>query len=114
MVAAAAAHGSSFSFFSSAAVETTTAAETVSLVEMMAADLVVETALASSSSYFFFAAAVETAMAIQDAVAAANSTFRHGAVALKVISAQLLFYAKNEKNNCRTSKKSGSWCKINV
>lgn len=77
MVAAAAAHGSSFSFFSSAAVEMTTAAETVSLVEMMAADLVVETALASSSSYFFFAAAVETAMAIQDAVAAANSTFRH-------------------------------------
>lgn len=77
LVAAAAAHGSSFSFFSSAAVEMTMAAETVSLVEMMAADLVVETALASSSSYFFFAAAVETAMAIQDAVAAANSTFRH-------------------------------------
>lgn len=77
LAAEAAAHGSSFSFFSSAAVEMTTAAETVSSVEMMAADLVVETALASSSSYFFFAAAVETATAIQDAVAAANSTFRH-------------------------------------
>ncbi len=74
---AATAHGSSFSFFSSAAVEMTTAAETVSSVEMMAADLVVETALASSSFYFFFAAAVETATAIQDAVAAANSTFQH-------------------------------------
>ncbi len=77
MVAAAAAHGSSFSFFSSAAVEMTTAAEAVSSVEMMAAALVVETALASSSSYFFFSAVAEMVTAIQDAVAAANSTFQH-------------------------------------
>ena len=33
-----------------------------------------------------------------------------GAVALR-ISAQLLF---SGKNNCQTSKVSGSWCKINV
>lgn len=55
----------------------TTAVATDSLAAMMDVVSAEATALASSSSYFFFAAAVETATAIQDAVAAANSTFRH-------------------------------------
>ena len=38
---------------------------------------------------------------------------KKGAVALKLVRSSFFTYF-NKKNNCQTSKKSDSWCKLNV
>ena len=42
-----------------------------------------------------------------------NALTKNGAVALKLVRSSFFIYF-NKKNNCQTSKKSDSWCKLNV